>query len=480
MAIVDEVLRYAAKGWRVFPCRPKGKEPMTPSGFQAATTDNEKIRYWWKSYPDTNIGLATGNGLYVLDIDGPEGELSLQDKKIPEGPQVKTGKGRHCYFRTDEPLRSFVGRLPHVDGRGEGGYVIAPPSIHPSGAEYQWVEGTEDLPLPECPVWLADLAKQKATPAPSPRTGGEGQAILAGQRNASLTSLAGTMRKRGMSAEAIGAALLEENRNRCDPPLPEDEVRRIAASVARYAPGGEDDADLRAKAARAGVSIEQARLLLQSAEDVDPLQRLSAVFRVPVAEVLLEVQGESRNFRLVLEGGRTVPLGSGEDLHTLRKVRGRLLDHERVTLDCKPKEWPEVLGILAEAAREVSLPDPDREAVLGCILEIDLFSPEIKGEGEHPESINTEDIDAESYDDGIHYEFDECCFRTPDGLLWFRFEELMAKILRTQIKLTRRQVTSYLRAWGFVQKEVWGKARGYKRVPKRTHIRFWAGRVPNE
>jgi putative DNA primase/helicase len=130
---------------------------------------------------------------------------------------------------------------PGIDLKGDGGYVVVAPSIHASGNAYQWdgIAGAKALLNPaDPPAWLLEYittahngsrAGSKAAPGP--------QKIPKGKRNDHLASLSGTMRKRGMSREAIEAALLEENRLRCDPPLPDAEVRRVAASVASYKPG---------------------------------------------------------------------------------------------------------------------------------------------------------------------------------------------------------------------------------------------------
>jgi hypothetical protein len=122
---------------------------------------------------------------------------------------------------------------PGLDVRGDGGYVVAPPSTHPNGNRYAFIKDSE---LAEMPEWLLGLLG-----APSPRqptSNSEGTAkIREGQRNSSLTSLAGGMRQKGLSQSAIEAALLVENQKRCEPPLPESEVLRIAKSVGRYPPG---------------------------------------------------------------------------------------------------------------------------------------------------------------------------------------------------------------------------------------------------
>jgi putative DNA primase/helicase len=242
--LLDAALSYARRGWAVFPCRPRGKTPLTPHGCKDATTDPATIRAWWARWPNANIAIATGaSGLVVVDVDGEAGRASWQalrrEYNIPADiPQAKTGKGTHYYFSAPPGLilRPVVGFRPGLDLRAGESYVIAPPSVHPSGARYEWADflSPADAPPPPLPPGLAALLAERTTPRgkaePLP------DRIPQGQRNAALTSLAGSMRRRGASPEAIAAALLQENRRRCDPPLPEAEVLAIAKGMARYEP----------------------------------------------------------------------------------------------------------------------------------------------------------------------------------------------------------------------------------------------------
>ena len=230
-------LAYACKGWPVFPCKQRGKEPLVRDWPNAATTNPERIRTWWNEHPTANIGHPTGKHV-VLDIDGEEGEAALELLEKQHGPlpntlTARTGKGRHLYFDANGTrIRNSAGKLgPHLDVRGEGGYVILSPSIHPSGKKYEWLSRMKPAPLPQ---WLAKLLGEPERGVPPDSSTGE--KIPQGQRNTHLASLAGSMRRRGMSPAAIEAALQKENALRCDAPLLESEVRRIAASVSQYDP----------------------------------------------------------------------------------------------------------------------------------------------------------------------------------------------------------------------------------------------------
>jgi putative DNA primase/helicase len=154
---------------------------------------------------------------------------------------VKTSRGAHLYFTWPEGavIRNSAGKIAAgLDIRGDGGYVIVPPSVHPTGEPYRWLGEGEHVPICPAPSWLL------ATIIDPPRTvdsvpASSGEVIPKGSRNQTLASLAGTMRKRAMSREAIAAALQTLNKSLCDPPLEQTEVSSIAASVARYTPGPE-------------------------------------------------------------------------------------------------------------------------------------------------------------------------------------------------------------------------------------------------
>ncbi len=243
-------------GCHVRDCKSPGKHPLgvlVPHGPKEATTDPSVIEQWWAPWPDANVGVATGggSGLVVLDVDGEVGKISLAGLVTRYGPlpstwTVQTGRGRHLYFaHPGRWVKNSVGRLGlKLDIRGDGGYVVAPPSLHDSGRRYAWVEGLgpDGLPLAALPAWVLELVVEDSKTLRPPHAHrvatslGPDDMIIEGSRNTTLASLAGTMRRRGFTGPAILAALLEENRLRCRPPLSEDEVGKIARSIARYEP----------------------------------------------------------------------------------------------------------------------------------------------------------------------------------------------------------------------------------------------------
>jgi Bifunctional DNA primase/polymerase, N-terminal/Primase C terminal 1 (PriCT-1) len=261
-ALLDAALSYARRGLLVFPlhnpvngkcscgkpnCKDIGKHPRTAHGLKDATTDTETIRGWWETSPDANIAIRTGeeSNLLVIDLDPRhggneslpklEGELGM----LPVTPSVCTGGGGghlwHAHPGVPIKNKTDLG-LGGVDIRGDGGYVVVPPSLHASGDRYRWKDGQtlSDLPLATLPDgWLKYLAS-KPSPKASERGAGK---VGEGSRNSTLTQLAGSMRRWGASASTIVAALHVHNNDACDPPLEESEVESIANSIAGYQPG---------------------------------------------------------------------------------------------------------------------------------------------------------------------------------------------------------------------------------------------------
>ena len=242
----------AAAGWAVIPlhtpidgvcdcrrpdCSSPGKHPRTKNGLLDASTDPDQIQRWWAMWPDANVGIAVPSGVVAVDIDGPEGVEALRARgySLPETATVETGRGHHYLYRTDERIGPKTAVLPKVDLRGLGSYLVAPPSLHHSGRRYRWLRELGEG-LAAAPAWISELAGGgRGFDGPTPPIS---DVIVEGQRNVELTSLAGTMRRRGSPTPVILAALLETNRLQCRPPLDEGEVGRIAASIGSKPPGG--------------------------------------------------------------------------------------------------------------------------------------------------------------------------------------------------------------------------------------------------
>jgi hypothetical protein len=191
---IDAALIYAHRGWAVLPCHcpvgtsgrcscgsaacaSPGKHPRVATGLKAATTDDPQIHEWWQRWPRANVAIRTGalSDLVVVDIDPDHGgEASLQrlvseQGALPEGRTVRTGSGgRHLYFHhPGDIVRNDAGRRlgPGLDVRGDGGYIIAPPSRHARGGSYR-VEQHGGV-VPEVPDWMLSLLNPPAPTRPS-------------------------------------------------------------------------------------------------------------------------------------------------------------------------------------------------------------------------------------------------------------------------------------------------------------------------
>jgi hypothetical protein len=236
---------YLARGWSVIAIEPRGKRPRVPwTAFQHRLPTQAELDEWFRRWPDANVGIVTGgiSGLVVVDVDPRHGgDRSLQEReracgRIPTTVEAATGGGgRHLYFaHPGGTVGNRVGLAPGIDLRGDGGCVVAPPSMHSSGRRYAWVDGRAPgrCPLAPAPVWIATPAARSGH---TPRHWRElvRDGVPEGQRNASLASLAGHLLWHGLDPAVVLELLLAWNRQRCRPPLPDDEVAAVVESIAR-------------------------------------------------------------------------------------------------------------------------------------------------------------------------------------------------------------------------------------------------------
>jgi hypothetical protein len=186
--LLAAVLDYAQRGWRVIAlhhitvyngatvcscrrrgeCKAAGKHPVFSKWREIATTDAERLKSWWRYWPRANIGVLMGGatGIICLDIDGEKGRESLKQLEeihgaLPETLMQSTGRvggGVHHIYRVDpfyaDWIKNRAAVAPGIDVRSEGGLIVAAPSIHPTGAKYQW---RNTKPIAELPEWLFKL-----------------------------------------------------------------------------------------------------------------------------------------------------------------------------------------------------------------------------------------------------------------------------------------------------------------------------------
>jgi hypothetical protein len=227
----------AARDPKTGKCKTPGKHAMLNGWQKKATCEPAEIKKLWARYPNAHVGIMPSPGHSIIDVDPRNGGKKTLERLMGAHPanvipktviQKSGGGGVHLFFK-GEPT-SKIGDGIDIKRNGRG-YVVAYPAQHTSGRKYEWKKGrapwqAEMQPLPD---WLSGDKQSER------RDNADGE-IPEGERNSQLASLAGSMRRRGMSAAAIKAALLAENKERCNPPLGNSEVRVIANSVARYAP----------------------------------------------------------------------------------------------------------------------------------------------------------------------------------------------------------------------------------------------------
>ena len=249
-------------GWSVLPCwwtvagkcacRQKdcasGKHPigrLTPHGSKDASNDPALVADWWEQYPEANPAASTGRSFWCLDLDGLDGIRAFSaiadvHEDLPEVPVALTGGGgKHLYFSPDSRIRNGAKLCGQpIDVRGQGGYVLTPPSGHESGGLYQWERPATKYDLAPAPDWLIDMV----TTGPATGNGAATMTMLGdfttqpgagkGQRNDILCKLVGGyLREHGTTAKLFDLAVAWGNR--CSPPMPETQVRKTVLALAQ-------------------------------------------------------------------------------------------------------------------------------------------------------------------------------------------------------------------------------------------------------
>jgi hypothetical protein len=250
MVSVNEAIhQYIGRGWSIIPIRTGDKRPLVRwEAFQHRHPSEAEGRGWLRQWPGAGIAVVTGriSGLVVLDVDAGHGgdesleKLEREHGALPTTVECRTGGGgRHLYYAHPGGLiRNKVGLAPGIDIRADGGYVVAPPSLHASGSRYVWVEGR----APECtgiappPDWVLRQAIEEPPRHGHPiahwrRLVCEG--VSAGERNNTIASLTGHLLRHGVDAAVVMELLLCWNRTRCRPPLADEEVAAVVTSITR-------------------------------------------------------------------------------------------------------------------------------------------------------------------------------------------------------------------------------------------------------
>lgn len=262
---LDAALYYASLGWRVMPLYPRGKMPWVKDWGNNATTDESIIRGWWQLQPQSNVGILTGNGLCVIDVDDkPEKhggllgsdflrDWELEHADISETVCAKSGTGgMHYYFDVgDAKIPGCQSDTIFIDIRCDGNLIVAPPSIHPdTGLPYVWDISPEDM-LPAkvtdndkaCIKWIYDNRRGADKDGNREKVKVPKEKVKDGEgRNNFLYDQGCSARAKGSDDDMIYAWLTSLNQMKCNPPLDESELNKIIHSVCKLPIGLSDEA----------------------------------------------------------------------------------------------------------------------------------------------------------------------------------------------------------------------------------------------
>ncbi len=385
-------LVFAAKGWKIFP-QDRNKRPCIKDWPNQASDDPEQIRTWGKQFPKANFAVVTGkrSGIIVLDVDvkndlpGKESFLKLEKHfgKLPGMRSRTPSGGGHVYFtyperngeiRNSSELQGF----PGIEVKGNGGCVTLPGSLYANGREYVLIS---DKGAAECPQGLLKLLissryqhdnrhnKQQISPD---------QTIQSGGRNNRLTALAGAMRRQGADQETILTALIAENENHCSPPLPREEVKSIAQSVARYEPADMDNVEIdffRSLSHGSGADVLQLHLKDYLFEPYDRRGNGDFYFKKPGECYYQKVQNPKATAREVLEKSINRSFGCLKQNISSKDVKEVYSQMGNALKKCRTRDFLNgVLALYAEGVILDPIPRNETPEALPCLDKVIDFS----------------------------------------------------------------------------------------------------------
>lgn len=244
----EAALFYRRRGWSVFPVSPVSKKPMVESWyeFQNRLPTEQEITDWWRRYPSAGVGIVTGklSGLVVLDVDPRHGgDPNHVYKKFPTTIVAQTGSGGgHFYYQHpggDKYVPNAIGKKngqqTGYDIRGDGGYVVAPPSLHPSGRRYEWIDtAKKPSPIPsDMLAWVTPKADLNGNAeSKEPWLADALRGVGEGARDDTAARLAGYYLSKGIGSDVVLETLRNWNAKN-DPPLPDADIDKVVESVQR-------------------------------------------------------------------------------------------------------------------------------------------------------------------------------------------------------------------------------------------------------
>lgn len=341
---VKYALKYASLGLSVIPIRRGDKKPLLDSWkeYQYRRATEEEIQEWWTKWPEANIAVITGqiSGTVALDIDdGGLETIKANGFPLPPTWISQTGSGgfHYLYKWPGKEIGNFVRKLPGLDLRADGGYIVAPPSIHTNGQQYKWLIAPGEEELADPPAWLLEVAETTKTGRLEPEEWGKD--IPEGQRNEELTRRAGSMLAKKIPPAEVLTMLLAWNRKHCNPPLPEGEVKSIVESIAKREAAKPEKTN--------GEEEEEGK-------QRKPVRQTS--FFVNRETLLEQIYTDGRSFFLVYDNTtekvETIPFLELEE-EIIQPINGEDVELGAVRLPSGVEEYGDTLTLLAEIEEHI-------------------------------------------------------------------------------------------------------------------------------
>lgn len=241
LSLHEDLALYLQHGFSIIPVKAGDKIPAGPwLHAQTERAGMADVMQW--QMDGLNFGVVTGelSGLVVVDADSDEAVREIARRGMPVTPVSTTGRGRHYWLKRSGAVRNRVALGKGIDVRGDGGFVVCPPSTHSSGTKYRWLEGLGlgDVPLAEVPAWVLEAAQD--TGEYTRKSDDEwwslfDERVENGGRNNRCAQLAGYLLRRWVEPRIVESLLLLWNRDRCRPSMSEREVRSVVRSIHRKA-----------------------------------------------------------------------------------------------------------------------------------------------------------------------------------------------------------------------------------------------------